>query len=132
VTARAGAAVADIARPDLDATVPAPRPRVPKPRQLPDRELRLLALYQRAERAARDTGSGTASLTAAFAQVHEVLKRDYPHEWLARWNLLETLIRRAPTEPLAAVLRDELDHLEVALGQREPIASGLRYLDSQG
>jgi hypothetical protein len=137
-TARAGsvvATVAEIAGPGasgLDSGATAPRPRVPKPRQLSARELRLLALYQRAERAARDTGSGGAALAASFAQVHAVLERDYPNEWLARWNLLETLVRRGPGEPLAAVLRDELEHLEVALGHREPIASGLRYLAGMG
>jgi phenylalanine-4-hydroxylase len=137
VTARAGSVVAAVAddagsvASGVDraaASAPAPRPRVPKPRRLPQREQRLLALYERAERAARDTGSSRAAFTAAFEDVHATLERDYPDEWLARWNVLETLSRRAPSEPLSSVLRIELERLEVAFGHREPIASGLRYL----
>lgn len=136
VTARAGAVLAaegDGAGPDPAAPGgTAPRARVPKPRRLPPREQRLLELYQRAERAARDSGAAGAALAAAFAQVHAVLERDYPDEWLVRWNLLETLSRRAPSEPLSSVLRAELERLEVARDHREPIASGLRYLTRSG
>ena len=128
VTARAGAIDPDF-HPD-EAHVPV---RVPRPRQFPAREQRLLQLYQQAERAARDLPDAFAD---HFAQVHAVLDLEFPDEWLLRWNLLESLLKRrsefAPadraTEDQARRLQTELVELEARYQQREPIASGLRYL----
>jgi hypothetical protein len=71
-----------------------------------------------------------------FPRVHATLTREFPNEWLLRWNLLESLLRSAATSGqagpitrgLADELRAELERLEVALDRRQPIASGLRSL----
>jgi hypothetical protein len=107
--------------------------RVPRPRTLPARERRLLDLYQQAERAHRGEGDPIATV---FPRVHAALIREFPDEWLLRWNLLESVLARA-AQPgqstpalrgLADRLGAELERLEVALDRRQPIASGLRAL----
>jgi hypothetical protein len=100
--------------------------RVPRPRSLPVEERRLFGLFERAEAAARD--GQPEAVAREFAAVHAELARAYPNEWLVRWNMLESL-RKAPNhDALKRALWDELERLEVALGYRQPIASGLRYL----
>jgi phenylalanine-4-hydroxylase len=113
----------------------APVVRVPRPRIFPEGERRLLELCTQAERAHR---AEPQTMRAVFARTHAALVRDFPDEWLLRWNLLESLRRVGPIEndedagssrALEAVLVAELELLEVKLDHREPIDSGLRYLD---
>jgi phenylalanine-4-hydroxylase len=120
VTAHAGAAAPTF----YPETVVTPT-RVPRPRALPERERRLLSLYERAEEAHR---TGAARVQSVFPRVLAVLDRDFPREWLLRWNLLESLIKAGDDGPVARALRSELERLEVELDHDQPIASGLRYL----
>jgi len=99
--------------------------RIPKPRILPPRERTLLTLYERAQGAHR---AGSADIARAFPAIHAALQRDFPQEWLLRWNLLESLLKVGDRTALSQALRTELENLEVSLHYREPIASGLRYL----
>jgi phenylalanine-4-hydroxylase len=99
--------------------------RVPRPRAFPADERAMLDLYGRAEAAHR---AGAREMAEVFPQVHSVLERNFPREWLLRWNLLESLLRVSREQPLARTLRAELERLEIVLDRREPIASGLRYL----
>jgi hypothetical protein len=101
--------------------------RVPRPRAYPPDERAMLDLYERAEGAYR---AGAQAMAEVFPRIHESLERDFPQEWLLRWNLLESLLKMAPAGALAQSLWAELDRLEVALDRKQPIASGLRYLAS--
>lgn len=101
------------------------RVKVPKARRLPERELALLALYERARRA---HAAGPGALRAEFPSVAAQLVSDYPDEWLLRWNLLESLLKAGDSGELSAKLRAELERLEAKFERREPIASGLGYL----
>ncbi|MGH7438346.1 MAG: aromatic amino acid hydroxylase [Polyangiaceae bacterium] len=99
--------------------------RIPRPRDYPPEELAMLDLYARAEDA---HGKGPEAMADVFPAVHATLTRDFPREWLLRWNLLESLLRAAPRNALVQTLWAELDRLEVVLDRKQPIASGLRYL----
>jgi phenylalanine-4-hydroxylase len=99
--------------------------RVPRARRLPTREQQLLALYDRARSAHR---TGLQEMETEFPRVSAMLDRDFPDEWLLRWNMLESLLKVGYAGPLAAGLRAELERLEVHFEHRQPIASGLRYL----
>lgn len=99
--------------------------RVPKPRQFPARERQLEQLYQRAMRAHELGGDDGAQ---EFARVVGELDADYPEEWLLRWNVLESLLKQRQNGALSRRLFAELEALEIRLGRRQPIASGLRYL----
>jgi phenylalanine-4-hydroxylase len=99
--------------------------RSPKPRLLPARSRELLGCYESALHA---HAAGGPIMREAFADIHRVLRRDFPDEWLLRWNLLESLMKAGDAGVLASLLREELEELEVRFGHREPIASGLRYL----
>jgi hypothetical protein len=46
-----------------------------------------------------------------FGAVHAALARDYPNEWLLRWNLLESLKKAGAKTPLCDALRAELDEI---------------------
>lgn len=105
-----------------------PGTRVPKPRELPERDLDLLELYQAALSAHE---AGPAAMLDAFPHIHARLGRDFPREWLLRWNLLESLEKRSLDAPRAASLKAELESLEIALNYEQPIATGLRYLASE-
>jgi phenylalanine-4-hydroxylase len=122
VTARAGAS-------DPAFYPPTPRSpiRVPKSRRLPDREAHLLALYERAVRAAREGGS----VLTEFERIEAHLEERFPDEWLLRWNLLESLLKAGQKGELFARLKQELEVLEERYEKRQPIASGLRYLASR-
>jgi phenylalanine-4-hydroxylase len=104
---------------------PVPPLRVPRPRDLSATNRELLALYERAERAHT---RGHASVADTFPAIHDRLQREFPDEWLLRWNLLESLLKAHGDRALARSLRAELEGLEVRFDGREPIASGLRYL----
>ncbi len=120
VTAHAGAVDAH-----YHADTPLSPVRIPRPRDVPPDERAVLDLYERAEGA---HSAGAEAMSEVFPRVHAALERDFPDEWLLRWNLLESLLRAAPTGTLAQALWAELERLEVALDRRQPIASGLRYL----
>jgi len=102
--------------------------RVPKPRQLAARERALLALYERAVEAFRNQAGSRA--VRVFHEIHGELRTHFPDEWLLRWNLLECLCKWGETGAFGAELERELQALELKFAQREPIASGLRYLAS--
>jgi hypothetical protein len=104
-----------------------PGTRVPKPRELPPRELELLELYQAALAAHEE---GPDAMSTAFPLIHTRLGRDFPREWLLRWNLLESLQKRNLDPARAASLKAELEALEIALNHEQPIATGLGYLAS--
>jgi hypothetical protein len=104
---------------------------VPKPRTLAERERALLSLYERAIEAFRSqAGSGAL---AVFRAVHADLAAHFPDDWLLRWNLLECLCKcgqNAENSGFGRELERELAALELKFAQREPIATGLRYLAS--
>jgi phenylalanine-4-hydroxylase len=102
-----------------------PRVSVPRPRDRQESERRLTSLYERAERAHRAGGGG---IEGEFGRILRELDRDYPDEWLLRWNLLESLIKVRNDGTTAKALRGALERLEVGFEHRQPIASGLRYL----
>lgn len=122
VTAQAGAV-----DPSFFPDTEFPGKRVPEPRDLPVRELELLELYQSALAAHEE---GPEAMSEAFPSIHARLGRDFPREWLLRWNLLESLEKRDLDAPRAASLKAELEALEVALNYEQPIATGLRYLSN--
>lgn len=86
----------------------------------------MLSLYETALGALRST-LGTDVLPV-FERLHRDLERDFPNDWLLRWNLLESLQKLGIQGELAETLRAELTKLEVYYEYRQPIASGLRYL----
>lgn len=99
---------------------------VPEPRHFDADERPLLALYEEAAALARASWGARAAETVG--RIHDRLRLDYPEEWLLRWNLLEVVLRRAPEDPRATDLWDELERLEVRFAHAEPIALGLRHL----
>lgn len=100
--------------------------RVPKPRELPARERELLGMYEQAIAAFRAQLGGDA--VRVFAKIHGELRRSFPDEWLLRWNLLECLCKLGQGKALSSELSRELEALELKFANRQPIASGLRYL----
>jgi phenylalanine-4-hydroxylase len=103
-----------------------PVTQVPKSRSMPPREGAMLSLYETALGALRS--SLGADVLPVFERLHAELERDFPHDWLLRWNLLESLQKLGIEGPLASTLRAELTRLESYYEHRQPIASGLRYL----
>ena len=65
---------------------------------------------------------------AECAAVHERLQRDFPDEWLLRWNALRALTELGCDAPRRRQLAAELRTLEERYQRRNPIAMGLRYL----
>jgi phenylalanine-4-hydroxylase len=100
--------------------------RVPKSRVFSDEERALVALYERAVRAHDE---GAAAMVREFPRIHAALAERFAGEWLLRWNLLESLLKVRERGNLTAALTAELERLEVAFEYRQPIASGLRYLE---
>jgi phenylalanine-4-hydroxylase len=103
-----------------------PQTRVPKPHTIPPREGALLSLYEEALTALRSALG--ADVVPVFERLHRELNAHFEHDWLLRWNLLESLQKLGDRGPLAGELRRELEQLEVYFERRQPIASGLSYL----
>ena len=105
-----------------------PQALVPKAHTVPPRERELLGLYETAVGALRS--SLGSEIVPVFERVHRELCRHFEHDWLLRWNLLESLqkLRLSEDGGVAADLRRELEQLEVYYQYRQPIASGLSYL----
>jgi phenylalanine-4-hydroxylase len=103
-----------------------PQALVPKSHTVPPRERELLGLYETALGALRS--SLGSEIVPVFERVHAELCRSFEHDWLLRWNLLESLQKLSLNGPVAADLRRELEQLEVYYQYRQPIASGLSYL----
>jgi phenylalanine-4-hydroxylase len=103
-----------------------PQTLVPKRHTVPPREHALLGLYETAIAALRS--SLGAEVVPVFERLHRDLTEQFPHDWLLRWNLLESLQKLRLKVALADELRSELELLEVHYQYRQPIASGLAYL----
>lgn len=103
-----------------------PETRVPRSASIPPREGAMLALYEAALAALRSS-AGT-DVAATFERLHRKLEQDFEHDWLLRWNLLESLLKLGMRGELTAQLERELRRLEVHYEHRQPIASGLGYL----
>ena len=103
-----------------------PETLVPKAHTVPPREHELLGLYETALGALRS--SLGSEVVPVFERVHRELCAHFEHDWLLRWNLLESLQKLSLEGPVAALLRRELEQLEVHYQYRQPIASGLSYL----
>jgi phenylalanine-4-hydroxylase len=103
-----------------------PQLSVPKAHTVPPRERDLLGLYETALSALRS--SAGSEVLPVFERLHGELCRHFEHDWLLRWNLLESLQKLSVEGRVAAELRRELEQLEVFYEYRQPIASGLSYL----
>lgn len=103
-----------------------PETRVPRAHTIPPREQELLTLYETAISALRS--SLGSEVVPVFERLHQKLCAQFPHDWLLRWNLLESLHKRGLQVPLAGALARDLEELEVHFQYRQPIASGLAYL----
>ena len=103
-----------------------PQTLVPKAHTLPPREHALLALYETSISALRS--SLGSDVVPVFERVHNELRQHFPHDWLLRWNLLESLQKLSLQAPITGELRRELERLEVHYQYRQPIASALAYL----
>lgn len=119
VTAHAGAQ-----DPSYFPDAPAPRIKVPRPRHFPESELGHRRLFEDIERA-----RGSPGLETVAERIHARLRTDYPEDWLLRWNILESLLKTGHQGPIAESLVTELAALEERFEHRQPIASGLRYLE---
>ncbi len=102
--------------------------RVPHPRWFSREETDLLALYERA--AADFRVLGGEALVSAFEGIHTALSRNYPDEWLLRWNLLESLAKIGEGKSQTEQLTRELEMLEIRFLHREPITTGLAFIRS--
>jgi phenylalanine-4-hydroxylase len=134
ITAAAGSACAEVS--PLDAALPRSgrfaRARVPKPKTLSPSLQKLERLYREVARVrplilAPDAGGEAPA--ALLGLVHAELEREFPHEWLLRWNVLDCLIRLGGKEtPLARDLGSRLTALEHHYEGQHPIQMGLDYL----
>lgn len=100
--------------------------KVPKPRSFPPKKRAMIALYERALQA--HACAPSPAMLECFGQIHDTLTRDFPRDWLLRWNMLESLVKRQERGPLTQQLERELWELERLYEGREPIATGLGYL----
>lgn len=103
-----------------------PQTLVPKAHTIPPLESELLGLYETSLSAVRS--SLGSEVVPVFERVHAKLRSHFEHDWLLRWNLLESLQKLSLKVPLAEELRRELEMLEIHYHYRQPIASGLGYL----
>ena len=103
-----------------------PEALVPKAHTVPPRDRALLGLYETALGALRS--SLGSDVVPVFERLHRELCQHFEHDWLLRWNLLESLQKLSLQGEVASDLRRELEQLEVYYQYRQPIASGLSYL----
>jgi phenylalanine-4-hydroxylase len=96
---------------------------VPRPEQETAAQRGLRTLYEREAKTRELPGANSV-----HAEIHDVLARDYPEEWLLRWNLLDRLSRLGVDAPRCRALAAELARLEVHFERKHPIATGLGYL----
>jgi hypothetical protein len=112
---------------DFFPTTQLPQTLVPKAHTIPPLESKLLGLYESALSVLRS--SHAAEIVPVFERIHRELGASFEHDWLLRWNLLESLQKVGQVNtPLADELRRELELLEIHYHYRQPIASGLGYL----
>ena len=101
--------------------------RIPKRRIFNQTQQSLLGLYERAVLVFRsELGSRAAQ---EFETLYRRLQQEFPGEWLLRWNLLECLLKLDFSGPLRGELLSDLEDLEIRYQHRQPVASGLRYLE---
>lgn len=111
----------------VSAADPSKRPSlVPRQGRTPRGEHGLEALYERVREGMQ--GLSTGEMEQCFTQVYTTLRRDFPDEWLLRWNLLEHMLQVDALPALQKTLRAELEALEIRLQRAQPIATGLAYL----
>ena len=107
-----------------------PERRTPPPRIRPESERGRVALYQEALRLWERPAS--PELVPGFTRIAHALGAEYPHDWLLRWNLLESLRKLGAGVVLSSRLRDDLLDVEAATpgdaATKAPIERGLRYL----
>ena len=103
-----------------------PQTLVPKAHSIRPRENDMLELYEAALGVLRSS-LGT-EVVPVFERIHRALNERFEHDWLLRWNLLESLQKLGLKAELGEDLRRELEQLEVFYQYRQPIASGLSYL----
>jgi phenylalanine-4-hydroxylase len=103
-----------------------PQTAVPKAHSVRPREDALVQLYETSLGALRS--SLGSEVVPVFERVHHQLAAHFEHDWLLRWNLLESLQKLRLNAPLMDELRGELERLELYYERRQPIASGLKYL----
>ena len=107
-----------------------PSKRTPPPRVRPASDRQLVGLYREALRLWERPDS--AELVPGFTRIARELRRHAPHDWLLRWNLLESLRKLDAGVVLATMLRDDLLAASAATpgddATKAPIERGLRYL----
>jgi phenylalanine-4-hydroxylase len=101
---------------------------VPKPRTFDEAQRQRIDLHERAIAAWRSLAG--SDLVREFEAIAARLEREYPDEWLLRWNLLESLVKLGERGGLAERIERDLERLEVRFQHLEPIASGLGYIRS--
>ncbi len=111
----------------FDSSEPAPL-KVPRPRWWSPRERGLLRLYERAVEGWKSLLG--AELVATFERITHDLDREYPDDWLLRWNLLESLVKVGQQGALSEHLTRDLELLEIKYLAQEPIATGLAHIRS--
>jgi phenylalanine-4-hydroxylase len=90
-------------------------------------ERRRVALYEQAHQLKK---AAPKRLLPGYQDVHDRLRDQLPDDWLLRWTLLDGLVELDVDCELRTTLRRELERLEEKFSGREPIASGLCYLDA--
>jgi phenylalanine-4-hydroxylase len=103
--------------------------RVPRRRERAGEEARLIDLYR--EALALWQQPSEPELVHGFAQIHGALEKEFPRDWLLRWNLLECLRKVGSENVLGSALRRELLEIESHAPRDLPITTGLRYLDAR-
>jgi phenylalanine-4-hydroxylase len=101
---------------------------VPRPRWFSARERDLLGLYEQAVEGWKSLAG--SALVHVFERVTRALDRDYPDDWLLRWNLLESLVKLGLEGALTERLTRDLEQLEIKHLHLEPIATGLAHIRS--
>jgi len=99
---------------------------VPKPRTRDAAQRELVQLHEQSLYALRECFG--AEVVPRFETIYATLAARHPEEWLLRWSLLESLVKLGQGADLKQRLASDLALLEVRYAHREPIATGLAYL----